>query len=422
MSTRAAAWLAWSIWAITIAIITPTLLFQSVNVGSDPLAINLLGALVLLAYATIGALIASRHPRNAIGWLLSSSALLSAFGNFALEYAVYGLLTRPGALPAAAWLGMFGGLARSEGFQLIVTFVLLLFPTGHLPSPRWRPLAWVTVAVMVLSGLSVLLGQNLSEADQRLASFANPLGVIPAAIADNLQGVSFLLFFACVIGCCAAVVARFRRARGVERQQLKWLAYAAWWAAVAFLGALIGAFANVAFLASAATFYLCLAGIPLAVGIAILRHRLFDIDFIINRTLVYGTLTVLLAALYFIGIVVTQRLTSAITGQSKPQPPVAVVITTLAIAALFQPLRHRLQNTIDRRFYRKKYDAEKTLATFSASLRQQVELNDLREHLLAAVDDAMQPAYVSLWLRQGEIQPVSRNSVALTPYPVQGNE
>ncbi|MGZ3674047.1 MAG: hypothetical protein ACXVCO_07030, partial [Ktedonobacterales bacterium] len=130
----------------------------------------------------------------------------------------------------------------------------------------------------------------------------------------------------------------------------------------------------------------------------------------------------LLAALYFIGIVVTQRLTSAITGQSKPQPPVAVVITTLAIAALFQPLRHRLQNTIDRRFYRKKYDAEKTLATFSASLRQQVELNDLREHLLAAVDDAMQPAYVSLWLRQGEIQPVSRNSVALTPYPVQGNE
>lgn len=405
MRTRAATWLAWSIWAVTLAITTPTLLFESVNVGSNPLAINLLGALVLLAYATIGALIASRHPRNAIGWLLVCSALLSTFGNFAIDYAVYGLVTRPGALPAAAWLGMFGGLARSEGFQLIVTFVLLLFPTGHLPSPRWRPLAWATVIVMVLAGLSVLLGQTLSEADQRLVPFANPLGIIPTAVADTLQGVSLLLFFACVIGCCAAVVVRFRRARGVERQQLKWLAYAAWWTAVAFLCALIGALANVAYLASAATFYLCLAGIPVAVGIAILRHRLFDIDVIINRTLVYGTLTVLLAALYFIGIVVTQGLVGAITGQSKEQPPVAIVITTLAIAALFQPLRRRLQNLIDHRFYRKKYDAEKTLAAFSATLRQQVELNDLREHLLAAVEDAMQPAHVSLWLRQGERRP-----------------
>lgn len=401
MSTRAATWLAWSMWAITLALTTPTLLFQSVNIGSDSLAINLLGALVILAYATIGALIASRHPRNPIGWLLVGSALLSAFGDFALEYAVYGLVTRPGALSGATWFGVSGGLARSEGFQLIVTFVLLLFPTGRLPSLGWRLLAWATVTVMALSGLSVLLGQTLSEADQRLASFANPLGIIPAATADLVQGVSFLLFFACVVGCCAAVVARFRRARGVERQQLKWLAYAAWWAAVAFLGALIGAFANVAFLASAATFDLCLTGIPLAVGIAILRHRLFDIDFIINRTLVYGTLTVLLAVLYFIGIVVTQGLASAITGQSKQQPPIAIVITTLAIAALFQPLRHRLQNTIDRRFYRKKYDAEKTLADFSATLRQEVELNELREHLLAAVEDAMQPAHVSLWLRRG---------------------
>jgi len=400
MSRRVATRLAWSLWAISFAVLV--LEVPSVNAGNNFIE-DLLGSLVLLAYATAGALIASRQPRNAIGWILIASALLSAFGDLALEYGVYGLLTRPGSVPAAAWATAIGGGLRTVGFSLILTFLLLLFPTGRLPSPRWRPFAWVTVFAMVLFLASNMLTGDLSSADTRLTSVTNPLAIVPtgSALENLLNGAGLLLILACAIGCCASVVVRFRRARGIERQQLKWLVYAALWAALAFFAAWVGVFINNPILASAVTFDLCLLGIPIAVGIAILRHGLFDIDVIINRTLVYGSLTVLLAAVYFACIIGAQVIVQALTGQTN-LPPVVIVASTLLIAALFNPLRHRIQSTIDRRFYRRKYDAQKTLARFGATLRQEVDLHDLQRHLVAVVEETMQPAHISLWLRPQE--------------------
>ena len=401
MSAGAARWLAWGLWAISLAMLA--LNVPSVNVGDD-VSIALFGSLVLLAYATAGALIVSRQPRNVIGWLLGASALLSALGSLAIEYGVYGLVTRPGSVPGASWAALVGGGLRSVGFFLILTFLLLLFPTGHLPSPRWRPLAWVTLAATVLFLAGNTLTGDLSSADTRLTSIANPLRLVAAgSLADNLlNGVSILLIFGCAVGCCASVVVRFRRARGIERQQLKWLAYAAMWAALAFFGAWVGVFTNNPILASAVTFDLCLLGIPIAVGIAILRHGLFDIDIIINRTLVYGSLTVLLAAVYFGSVIAMQRLAGIIAGPQAVANPLIIVVSTLLIAALFTPLRRRIQRTIDHRFYRAKYDAARTLERFAATLRQQIELDQLGDHLVGVVEETMQPAHVNLWLRERE--------------------
>ncbi|HEV8193098.1 MAG TPA: hypothetical protein VGP82_16675 [Ktedonobacterales bacterium] len=392
MRTRAVVWLVWSIWTIPLAMIVPTLLFELENVGADPLASNLLGALAFLAYITVGA------------------ALLSAFGNLALDYAVYSLLTQPDAVPGAAWLGALGGAARAVGYVMIGTLLLLHFPTGQRPAPRWRLLAGIALALVVLFSLSILLGNNLSAADKRLASVANPLGVLPASTADLLQSVSAALLFACVIGCCASVGVRFRRARGIERQQLKWLI----WAGLALAVPVVGVIADVPVLQSTAIWNPCLAAIPVAVGIAILRYRLLDIDLILNRTLVYGSLTALLAGLYSVGVVGTQALVNALTGQAKQESPAVVVVTTLVIAALFQPLRRHLQTFIDRRFYRTKYGAARALSRFAETLRGEVELDQLTQYLRAVVEEAIQPAEVLLWLREPQQRVAVSRDIELT--------
>jgi hypothetical protein len=413
MSARAAPWLAWSIWAVTLILNAPDLYFLRMNPGADSLATNLIGVLVFMAYVTVGALIASRRPRNAVGWLLLSAGLFTIAGSLAIDYAVYGLVTRPGTLPEAALAGATGNMLRSAGFYLIVTFLLLLFPTGRLPSPRWRWFAWATAVVIIVAIGSQSLGADLSTGSDQLASIANPMGVIPAGVAGFLQTIfGFFLTFACIIGCCASVVVRYRRAGGVERQQIKWLAVAGVWAALAFLVVIVGVFSNNDLLASSLTFYIGLIGIPIAVGIAILRHRLFDIDLIINRALVYGLLTALLAGLYFAGVIGAQALVNVIAGREisgLPAPaqesPIIIVLTTLAIAALFQPLRRGLQRLIDQRFYRRKYDAARTLAQFGETLRTDVELGALTEHLVTAVDETMRPAHITLWLREGGSRP-----------------
>ncbi len=397
MKPRLTAWLAWSLWALTFAILS--LEVPPVNAGDD-LVQSAFGSLVLLAYATAGALIIARQPRNTIGWLLVASALLSALGDLALEYAVYGLLTRPGSVPDPAWAAVIGGILRGAGFFLIITYLLLLFPTGRLPSPRWRPFAWVTLFATVFSLATNMLSADLSSDDTRLTSFSSPLRGVPGASMAGglLSGVSILLKFGCAVGCCASVVVRFRRARGIERQQLKWLAVAAVWAALAFFAAWVGVFINNPVLASAITFDLCLLGIPIAVGIAILRHGLFDIDLIINRTLVYGSLTLLLAAVYFGSVVGLQHLAAALAGPQTSDNPLIIVISTLLIAALFTPLRRRIQRTIDRHFYRAKYDTARTLDRFAATLRSETDLNGLSGHLVGVVQETMRPAHVSLWL------------------------
>ena len=403
MSKRPAFWLAWFTWGLYLAIAIVTLVFQSKNAPSE-FAGDLLNALILLAFATVGAFIASRQPQNPIGWIFCIGTLFWGLGVLLLEYAVYSLITEPGSLPAGPLLGVFGGWARGFGWFLFITFLLLLFPNGRLPSPRWRFLAWLITGLLAAYAIASFLAPAIGNSDLRLAAVRNPLGISGAE--DLFATLQFLLslgLFAASVACIVAVVLRFRRARGVERQQLKWFAYGAALSAlmlVAIISNIIAGWINSGPITTT-SFYLAVVCIPISAGIAILKYRLYDIDVIINRTVVYGTLTLSLTLVYFGLVIGLQALSGWITGHTF-QSPVIVVVSTLAIAALFQPLRQRIQAIIDHRFYRRKYDAEKLLATFSATLRNEVDLSELSTHLLAVVQETMQPVHVSLWLRQPE--------------------
>jgi hypothetical protein len=394
--------LVWSLPLLYLAAAVPLVVLQFANRRST-LADNVFGALTLLLFVVVGVLIALRHPQSPIGWLLCGAALGLTLGNLAIEYAVYGLITHPGALPGASWAGTFGDWGRSTAFFLILTFLLLLFPTGRLPSPRWRGLIWLTVLGLAGQCVSTLFGRTYSEGgDLRLTPYPNPLGFLPTDAVNVVQTLSVVLLLGAVAGCVASVVVRFRRAVGVERQQLKWLTVGVLWAAFVFGLAVLGAFINIPLLISPALFNICFAGIAMAVGIAILRHRLFDIDFIINRAVVYGTLTALLLATYAACILGAQAVLGALarTAGASTRQPIVTVGTTLLVVALFRPLRARVQRLVDHRFYRAKYDAQKTLAAFSASLRTETELGPLSEHLVGVVDETMRPQHVSLWLNQ----------------------
>ncbi len=398
MSKRTAFGFAWFTWALYLVIAIVTLPFQMKNTPSGLLS-DIFNALVLLAFATVGALIASRRPQNPIGWIYCIGTLLWALGNFMKEYAVYALITVPGSLPAGALMGVFGGWAGAMGWFLMLTFLLLLFPNGHLPSPRWRPLARLIVGLLVAFTITFLLAPT-NQSDTRLAAVRNPLGISGAQDLLNLLNTLIVLgLMVTIIACIVAVVLRFRRARGDERQQLKWFAYGTTLSILMLIIIAFSVFSNVNI--SGTFFYLSVVCIPISAGIAMLRYRLYDIDVLINRTLVYSSLTVLLVGLYVGLVLALQALVRSVTG-SLSQQPLVIVASTLVIAALFQPLRRRIQAFIDRRFYRRKYDAAKTLAAFSATLRNEVDLNQLREHLIAVVKETMQPAHVSLWLRKPE--------------------
>ncbi len=392
MSGRAGRWFAWSVWALIVPTSMLTLFFASFNEPASSLWDEVLLPVLILAFSTVGALVASYRPENAIGWLFLSGAFVWIVGELTLEYGVYALITDPGALPAGAWAAWFGAWARGLGWFLLVSFLLLLFPTGRLPSPRWRPLLWGTAGSLVLFTLASWLSPDTN--DLRLTSVRNPLG-LESEIIGLLYDLFNYTFPLLIVASGAAVIVRFRRSRGDERQQLKWFAYA--------VGVMIVVFVTWFSLAvaglvppSSLMYELPLIGLPVATGIAILKYRLYDIDFIVNRTLVYGSLTLVLALMYFCGIVILQWLFVALAGQ---QSTLAVVASTLLIAALFTPLRRRIQSFIDRRFYRRKYDAAKTLEAFSARLRDETDLNALSDDLVGVVNETMQPAHVSLWLR-----------------------
>jgi hypothetical protein len=398
ISKRTAFWLAWCIWVLYVVIAIVTLLLQ---IRDDPSAWlnDMFDALILLAFATVGSLIASRRPENPIGWIFCISTLLWALGSLMQEYAVYTLITVPGSLPAGALLGVIGHWIVGIGWFLMLTFLLLLFPNGHLPSPRWRFLAWLIAVLLTVYSITFLLSPYPyanSAIDPRLAAVGNPMGILIANdLFDQLAGNIPLALFPTIIACIVSVFLRFRRARGVERQQLKWFAYGMTLSILMLIVIVILIFSNVNG-APGTLFYLAVVCIPISAGIAILRYRLYDIDVLINRTLVYGTLSALLALLYF-GLIFA--LQSLFQGLFKQNNAVAIVVSTLVIAALFQPLRRRIQEIIDRRFYRRKYDSAKTLEAFSATLRNEVDLGQLREHLLKVVQETMQPVHVSLWLR-----------------------
>ena len=400
MSKRTAFWLAWFTWALYLIIAIVTLLFQMKNAPSNLLS-DLFDALVLLAFATVGSLIASRRPDNPIGWLFCISTLLWALGNVLQEYTTYALIMVPGSLPAGALMGVIGHWIGGIGFFLMLTFLLLLFPNGHLPSPRWRFLAWLIAVLLALYSITFLLSPYPyanSAIDLRLEAVRNPIGIGSANdLFDQLGGITPLLLFPTILACIVSVFLRFRRASGVERQQLKWFTYGMTLSILMIIIILILIFST-ANGGSSWPFYLAVVCIPISAGIAMLRYRLYDIDVLINRTLIYGILTAVLALAYAISILVLQYLLSAFTEGSQ----LAIVGSTLVIAVLFQPLRSHIQRIIDRRFYRSKYDAARTLSAFSARLRSEVDLQQLSEHLLTVVQETMQPTHVSLWLRPSE--------------------
>jgi hypothetical protein len=380
-------------WVLAVMTAALTLLLASLNEPSSSLWSTGVISLLTLAFSTVGALVASRRRENPIGWLFCFGALAWILGELTLEYGVYALITDPGALPAGAWAAWFGTWARGVGWFLIVVFLLLLFPTGRLPSLRWRPVLWGAVGYIVFFTLVIWLSPG--SFDLRLRSVRNPLGLKLEIMDPLLETIVPLTFPLLFVISGTAVIARFRRSRGDERQQLKWFVYAVAVMIVVFVFWFSLELAQLA-PAGALTFTVPLIGLPVAVAIAILKYRLYDIDVIVNRTLVYGTLTATLVAVYVASIVLLQLAFRAIAGGESQ---LAVVASTLAIAALFNPLRHRIQNFIDRRFYRRKYDAAKTLETYSAKLRDEVELDQLTNDLVAVVKETLQPQHASLWLR-----------------------
>jgi hypothetical protein len=345
--------------------------------------------LALVSAATVGAVLASRRPRHPVGWLLLGLGGSIGLTGFAESYVLYGQLARPGALPAARWLAIYSPAVTLAGVAC-VSFVLLLTPTGSLPSPRWRWWARVAAAAPVVYLVAITLKSE--PVDPAYWSLTNPLGLqaLQLPITTTHIVASVIIVVAVVVGALSLVV-RFRRARSTERQQLRWVALAAVLASLAILVALAGmALRNTALLPWA--FGVSFAVLPPAIGAAILRYGLYDLDRIISRTLAYGLLTVLLGGGYAAVVLGLGQL----LGRDSS---LVVAAATLAVAAVFQPARRRIQRAVDQRFNRRRYDAARTIAAFSARLREGVDLATLTGDLLAVVEQTMQPTTVSLWLR-----------------------
>jgi hypothetical protein len=396
MSYRTATRLAWSLWTLAV-VLTALSLLLLVLIRSHPGTHVFdwwLGNATIVIDVTVGAIVASRKPENPVGWLLCLSGVAVSTSSFTSEYAIYALLAEPGSLPAGeamAWIASWM-LPIMSGPQV---FYLMLFPTGRLPSRRWRWLAWLTVAYILVGVITA--GFSPDAYLGSLGPIRNPLGI--EGFTQLYKAVVYTMAPGLYIAASLSLFMRLRRAVGVERQQLKWLAYAA----AGFAMGIIVVSLPVAIdtprwyeWVANAIFVTVTPGVPIAIGIAILKYRLYDIDIIINRTLVYGSLTAMLVAVYFGAIVVLQRVFVVFTGQEST---LAVVASTLAIAALFNPLRRRIQSFVDRRFYRNRYDAIKTLEAFSAKLRDETDLDALNNELVGVVGETMQPAHVSLWLR-----------------------
>ena len=402
MAPSSASRLAWSLWALYVIFQGTGLLLMPMT---DPalLGSQILYGIAALGFPTVGALIATRQPGNAIGWLFCLAPTLTVFGLFAEQYFLYSVVLRPGALPFPALIGWLGLWLSTLGFTVTLTFTLLLFPTGRLPSPRWRPVAWAGGALMAIFATAQALQPG--PLHERTPEVMNPFGL--DALTDIFTVMDDMVWpFLLLIGLCAAsVVARFLAARDVERQQLKWFAFAAGMLALVFVFFETLQEESPSWLPVAigdAVFSLAIAGVPAAAGVAILRYRLYDIDLIIRRTLVYGTISGLLVVVYLTLVVVLQSVFRALTGQGSD---IAIIASTLAIAALFQPARHGIQRFIDRRFYRNRYDANQTLTRFMTRLRDEVDLPMLQQELVMVVRETMQPSQVSLWVRPSVTTP-----------------
>jgi hypothetical protein len=388
-------WLAWGMWLATLALFGSALAIVHAVGHSAATQQNgwlARGALLaaFLAFAFVGALVASRQPANAVGWIFGAIPLFVAFDVASGEYANLVLVEHPGSHPGgvvAAWIALW------TWYPVLCLVVLLpmVFPTGRAPGPHWRLAlrAMIAFDVLVVALWTVRPGPMSDAGKPALPS--NPLGIgFLQRLYGGLEGVTPLVGLSFLIVSAAAAVARFRRSRGDERQQLKWMTYglAVWavWVPLSMLAA--GDLADV-FMA------LAFAVLPAATAIAMFKYHLYEIDRVISRTLVYGSLTVILGAAYAALVLASQAVFSSFAGGSN----LAIAVSTLVVAALFLPVRSRVQRLVDRRFYRRRYDAQQTLEAFAARLRREVDLATLAEELRGALQETVEPAHVSLWLR-----------------------
>jgi hypothetical protein len=392
-----AAWLAWSLVALSVALLVgglvlsraPSSTVADLQFGGETKSASVVADLVtLLIFSAVGAVIVSRQPRNTIGWLFCGVGIAVSLNSFAGDYAEFWLTSGFGMNSlgeTAAWFS-------SWLWILLVSspiFLLLLFPDGRLPSPRWRPVAWC--AALGITGFTASLALGAGPLED-FPQIINPYSVDSPIV--GIVGVAAgVVAIGSMVASAISLIVRLRRAEGEQRQQVKWLAYGgAMVVGTILVGGVITIWSvNV----SIVVMNVALLGLPVFTGIAIVKHRLYDIDILINRTLVYGFLTATLALIYFGGVVGLQYVFRALTAQGST---LAVVASTLVIAALFNPLGRRVQGFVDRRFYRRKYDAAKTLAAFNTRLREETDLEALRDHVVEVVRATMQPEHVSLWL------------------------
>jgi hypothetical protein len=387
--------LAWGLWLLAVALVIPGPVLQTALEWTNETDLPFLFGFIAVQVgtATAGAVIASRLPRNPVGWCFLGMGVGMALAITLSVYAELGTDTRHGPLPAdhaAAWVSNWIFLPVIFGVPL---YLLLVFPTGRFLTPRWKRVGLLLAAVVAVATIALALkpGEIESLEIQNPLALHGSLGELMKTL-DGVTNVLALPGFALAV---AGLAVRLRRARGVERQQLKWFTYAAALVGIGFAGSILvpgGWPADLLFLVG----LLALAGLPVAAGIAILRYRLYDIDVVINRTLVYGALTATLAAAYLGSVLLLQLALSPLTEESD----LAIAGSTLAVAALFRPARARIQELVDRRFYRRKYDAARTLEGFGARLRDQVELDALSGELRGVVSETMHPTHVSLWLRE----------------------
>jgi hypothetical protein len=406
MNTRAASRLVWSMCGFSLTLAALSLLLLALN-WTDPSAhvynFWVENAILATIFSTVGAVVASRRPDHPVGWLFCAIGFMGGLRLFGAWYVTYTLLMQNGTLLGgwvAAWLASVVWVPHLGLF----VFLGLLFPDGRLPSRRWRPFAWLVAVVVMTGTVAVAISPGSIRGFEPMR---NPLGIEGAPYIT--EWVAALMY---TLGSVAAasVFLRLRRARSVQRQQIKWYAYATVMLAASSSITYVGSEAiHIQWLrwVSFVPTMVALAGLPIAVAVAILRYRLYDIDIVINRTLVYGSLTAMLAAVYFGSVTVTEAIFRALTSQEQ-QPQLAIVVSTLVIAALFSPLRRRIQAFIDRRFYRRKYDAAKTLEAFSAKLRDETDLDALSDDLVTVVRETMQPSHVTLWLRSDKVSKIQQ--------------
>jgi hypothetical protein len=382
---RAVAWLLFGVYAALAAAAVALVVFQGASA-------DVLGVFGFAAFAGVGTLIALRQPRNAVGWLLLAVAISFSFAEVGQRY------VDEAGNPGRTAMALVASGMSNVWFTLALIFLPLLYPHGRLPSPRWRPVVWLGVADLLLGACaSAITPGQLEIVDG--TGIDNPLGV-EGDLAATLTAIDIVLSGAGVLLAAASVVVRLRRARGIERQQLKWFAFVGVLAAVCLstailIGTLLGegsSLAPVAVTGWLSGLALVGFGLPIATGLAILRHRLYDIDVVIRRTLVYGALTATLGATY-LALVLLAGLT---VGKSN----VAIAVSTLAVAGLFRPALRRIQAVVDRRFFRRRYDAAQTLEAFGVHLRDELDLEALTADIRTVVAETVQPAHVSVWLRE----------------------